>query len=50
VPGIIAATKLLQPRGKEVLNFTAPKKAGDYPYVCTFPGHWVIMNGKMVVK
>lgn len=50
VPGIIAATKLLQPRGKEVLNFTAPKKAGDYPYVCTFPGHWFTMRGVMRVR
>lgn len=50
VPGIIAATKLLQPLGKEVLSFTAPKKAGDYPYVCTFPGHWFTMRGVMRVR
>lgn len=32
-----------------VLRFTAPAEPGLYPYVCTFPGHWVVMNGEMVV-
>ncbi|PQO38435.1 PVC-type heme-binding CxxCH protein [Blastopirellula marina] len=32
-----------------VLRFEAPTKPGIYPYVCTFPGHWVVMNGVMVV-
>jgi azurin len=50
VPGIIAATKLLQPQAREVLNFTAPKKPGDYPYLCTFPGHWFTMRGVMRVR
>ncbi len=33
----------------QVLRFTAPKKPGVYPYLCTFPGHWVVMNGVMIV-
>ena len=32
-----------------VLRFNAPSDPGIYPYVCTFPGHWVVMNGDMVV-
>mgnify|MGYP002622909083 CR=1 FL=1 len=32
-----------------VLRFHAPTEPGIYPYVCTFPGHWVVMNGIMVV-
>ena len=28
---------------------TAPAEPGDYEYVCTFPGHWTIMNGLLVV-
>ncbi len=32
-----------------VLRFRAPTEPGIYPYVCTFPGHWVVMNGQMVV-
>jgi uncharacterized cupredoxin-like copper-binding protein/lysophospholipase L1-like esterase len=46
---ILHATKLLEPNTGQVLRFNAPKEPGVYPYVCTFPGHWVIMNGKMVV-
>jgi azurin len=50
VPGIIAATKLLQPFSKEQLSFNAPEAEGDYPYVCTFPGHWFTMRGVMRVR
>lgn len=32
-----------------VLRFHAPEEPGVYPYVCTFPGHWVVMNGTMVI-
>ena len=31
------------------LNFFAPEKPGDYPYICTFPGHWRVMRGVMKV-
>jgi putative heme-binding domain-containing protein len=27
----------------------APSEPGIYPYVCTFPGHWVVMKGMLVV-
>lgn len=33
----------------QVLRFIAPKEPGIYPFVCTFPGHWVVMKGDMVV-
>ncbi|MFN9040543.1 MAG: PVC-type heme-binding CxxCH protein, partial [Planctomyces sp.] len=33
----------------DVLRFKAPQEPGLYPYVCTFPGHWIVMNGLMVV-
>ena len=49
VEGILAATKLLQPKQKQVLSFQAPSETGDYPYVCTFPGHWYTMRGVMKV-
>lgn len=47
---ILHHTKLLNPNTTETLRFTAPTKPGDYPYVCTFPGHWVIMRGVMRVR
>lgn len=48
-PDILFNTKLLMPNTSETIEFTAPA-AGDYPYVCTFPGHGAIMNGVMKVK
>jgi len=47
---VIQATRMVAPLSAESLRFVAPKKSGEYPYLCTFPGHWVIMKGKMVVK
>ena len=29
---------------------TAPKTPGRYPYLCTFPGHWKLMNGGLIVE
>ena len=46
---IIANTKLVMPNGTETIEFTAPAEAGDYPYMCTFPGHWLLMKGVMHV-
>ena len=47
---ILHATKLLEPHSSETLRFLAPEKPGIYPYLCTFPGHWVLMKGEMIVK
>ena len=30
--------------------FRAPEEPGRYPYLCTFPGHWMVMNGEMFVE
>ena len=49
LPEVLQATKLLQPGQVERILITAPSEAGDYPYVCTFPGHWTRMNGVMHV-
>jgi azurin len=32
------------------LRFFAPAEPGDYPYICTFPGHWRVMRGVMRVS
>lgn len=50
IPQVIAATPLINPDQTYRLKFTAPAQPGDYPFVCTFPGHWRIMNGVMKVK
>ena len=31
-------------------SFYRPERTGNYPYICTFPDHWTIMKGVMVVK
>jgi azurin len=46
---VLAATKMLEPGQRERLRVTAPKTPGTYEFVCTFPGHWVIMWGKLIV-
>ena len=47
---VIWSTKLIDHGKLEIINFTAPKKPGDYPYVCTFPGHHILMRGVIHVK
>jgi azurin len=42
-------SKTLNPREKDELVFKAPEKPGIYPFVCTMPGHAMIMNGKLRV-
>jgi putative heme-binding domain-containing protein len=48
-PKVLHATKLVAPGQKIQLAFTAPSEPGEFPYVCTFPGHWRRMVGTMVV-
>ena len=47
---VLWSTPQLKQNTSHTLRFNAPKKPGDYPYLCTFPGHWVIMKGVMTVK
>ena len=34
---------------KTLLTFTAPAQPGKLEFVCTFPGHWAIMWGQLIV-
>ena len=49
-PRMLHSTGMVQPKETKVIYFTTPKKEGNYPYVCTFPGHFQLMNGMMVVS
>ncbi len=42
---VLHSTPLLDPQTSTKLKFKVPDEPGDYPYVCTFPGHWRTMNG-----
>ncbi|MFT6182157.1 MAG: azurin/glucose/arabinose dehydrogenase [Akkermansiaceae bacterium] len=47
---ILVASKLLEKGETQELEFTAPSEAGEYPFICTFPGHATIMRGIITVK
>lgn len=49
-PDVLHHTKLLNAGQSETLEFTAPEEKGDYPYLCTFPGHSLIMFGNFKVE
>jgi putative heme-binding domain-containing protein len=48
-PKVLFATRLCQPRQSDRLKIIAPTTPGKYIFVCTFPGHWPVMNGIMNV-
>lgn len=48
-PDILTNTPLVNPGETAELNFTAPTQPGRYPFICTFPGHWRLMQGTLVV-
>ncbi len=47
---VIAYTDMTNSKGEFTIHITAPKEKGDYPYLCTFPGHWMVMNGVLKVE
>ncbi|MDA7931943.1 cupredoxin domain-containing protein [Akkermansiaceae bacterium] len=47
---ILHATKMLKQGQSQTLRFLAPTEPGIYPYLCTFPGHWTIMKGELIVE
>lgn len=48
-PKVLQATKLLNPDDTLRLRFNAPQESGDYPFLCTYPGHWQRMRGILKV-
>lgn len=50
IPEVLFSTEMIGPQELYTLSFTAPSKPGNYPFVCTFPGHWRMMKGIMVVS
>lgn len=48
---VIAHTPLAGPGETVETTFKVPAEAGNYPFLCTFPGHFVVgMKGNLVVK
>lgn len=44
---IIAHTPMAAPEEETEVTFTVPP-AGEYPYICTYPGHWQTMQGTLI--
>jgi azurin len=45
---VFAHTRLLGPGESDTLRFTPA--VGEYPYLCTFPGHFAVMQGILSAK
>ena len=46
---VIWSTPLVNAGGNFEQELIAPAEPGNYPFICTFPGHWRVMKGIMVV-
>jgi len=49
-PDILCHTRITDPQKSTTIHFNAPARPGRYPYMCTFPGHWVLMRGMLIVE
>lgn len=48
---ILAATRLLGPKERDTVTFTAPTTPGRYEFLCSFPGHYQVgMRGVLIVQ
>jgi azurin len=47
---VLVHTKMLGPGESATIEFTAPSTPGEYDFLCTFPGHYVTMHGKLIVE
>ncbi|MFN0126451.1 MAG: PA14 domain-containing protein [Verrucomicrobiales bacterium] len=47
---ILAHSGMVDPGQTGKLSFNAPAEEGTFDFVCTFPGHAMIMNGTLVVS
>lgn len=46
---VVAYTPMSNPGQTVDATFTVPTTPGEYPFVCTFPGHYATMRGVMTV-
>jgi len=46
---VLYYTSVLEPEKSQTIYFVAPTTPGEYTYVCTFPGHYIVMQGTMRV-
>ncbi len=46
---ILWSSKLVDHGQEQLIEFEAPTEEGAYPYICSFPGHHLLMRGTMYV-
>lgn len=51
-PRVLAATGMIGGGGETSVTFSLAglEAGGDYTYFCSFPGHYVLMNGKFIIE
>ncbi|MDG3004013.1 DUF6797 domain-containing protein [Paludisphaera mucosa] len=47
---VLVYVDVVDPGTEAAIYFKAPDSPGRYPYLCSFPGHWMVMNGVMTVE
>jgi azurin len=47
---VLFYTDIVSPGERQTISFNAPSTPGRYPYLCTFPGHWMVMNGVLIAE
>lgn len=46
---VVCYTDIVESKSEFAITFQVPMEPGRYPYLCTFPGHWMVMNGELIV-
>jgi putative heme-binding domain-containing protein len=47
---VLVYTDVVPPQETTAIHFRVPRERGRYPFLCTFPGHWMVMNGELLVE
>ena len=45
-----SAVALAKPGETVEVTFTVPSEPGEYPYICTYPAHFMTMRGVLIVS
>lgn len=49
LPAVLVASRITLPGESLIMSFPAPPK-GEYKFICTYPGHYQMMQGSFVVE
>jgi azurin len=50
LPDVLHFVPVIDPNQQHSLHFSTPEEPGEYPFICTFPGHWMAMQGILKVE